>query len=314
MKEIKSGIWKYILPFMFLLIFVILMGKGNMVSHLSQPRRQLNVFVSILPQKYFVERISGDKVKVSVMVGPGQNPATYEPLPKQMVALTEANLYFRIGVPFESIWIKKIQSLNPQLKMVDTRGGIPLRKIEGSHNHYELEPGSKHEDNSLHEDKEVKDPHIWLDPLFVRIQAETICRELSAADPENKAFYERNLREFQDDLNQIHRELTETFQSLPVKKLMVFHPSWGYLADRYGLKQIPIEIEGKEPGPRELAKVIDQARQEGIKVIFVQSQFDTKAAESVARAVGGKVVPLDPLAEDYMNNLRRIATVIKKEL
>jgi zinc transport system substrate-binding protein len=314
MEKVKSGVWKYILLLMFLLIFLILMGKGNIVSHLAQPRRQLNVFVSILPQKYFVERISGDKVKVSVMVGPGQNPATYEPLPKQMVALTEADLYFQIGVPFETVWIKKIQSLNPQLKIVDTREGITLRKMEGAHSHNELEPENKHEDNKLSENKEVKDPHIWLDPLLVKIQVETICRELSAADPENKAFYEQNLREFQGDLDQLHGELTETFESLPVKKLMVFHPSWGYLTDRYGLKQIPIEIEGKEPGPRELAKVIDQAKQEGIRVIFVQTQFDTKAAESVARAVEGKVIPLDPLAEDYMNNLRRIAAVIKKEL
>ncbi len=304
MQKNKSGIWKYILPFI-LLMFVILLGKGNIVSHFSQSEQQLNVFVSILPQKYFVEKISGDRVKVSVMVGPGQNPATYEPLPKQMAALAEADLYFRIGVPFETVWIKQIQSLNPQLKIVDTREGITLRNIEGPHNH---------EANSLLENKEVKDPHIWLDPLLVKIQAETICRELSAGDLENKDFYEQNLREFQADLDQLHRELTETFQGLSVKKIMVFHPSWGYLTDRYGLKQIPIEVEGKEPGPQELAQAIDLAKQEGIKVIFVQTQFDTRAAESAARAVGGKVVGLDPLAEDYMNNLRKIAAVIKKEL
>lgn len=285
--------------------------KKTTLQNLSRTE-PLKVFVSILPQKYFVERIGGGQVVVSVMVGPGQNPASYEPLPKQMVALTEADLYFRIGVPFETAWIDRIRELNRRLIMVDTRVGIKLRKIEGAHHHGAPGEGSDQVGAESAEQHETKDPHIWLDPLLVKVQAQTICRELVAFDPKNQAFYEENLRRFQAELDQLDQELAATFQMAEVEKIMVFHPAWGYLTDRYGLEQIPIEVEGKEPGPRELAQVIEWAKQEGIQVIFVQSQYNTSAAESIARAVNGKVLTLDPLAEDYLTNLRRIAQTVTR--
>ena len=316
MNNNRRSVWKVAIPFLSLLLLIVgvvigIKSRNTITSHLSEGG-QLKVFVSILPQKYFVERIGGEKVAVSVLVGPGQNPATYEPLPKQMAALTEANIYFRIGVPFEMVWIDKIQALNPQLLIVDTREGIKLRAMEGAHEHNEVEAGSEDHDHGSLTTKEVKDPHIWLDPLLVKIQAQTICRELSNIDPINKRFYEQNLRNFCADLDRLHWEMAATFQTLTVKKLMVFHPAWGYLTERYGLQQIPIEVAGKEPGPQELAQVIEQAKQEGIKVIFIQAQFSTEAALSVARAVEGKVVAIDPLAEDYISNLRMIAETIKK--
>jgi zinc transport system substrate-binding protein len=274
----------------------------------------LKVYVSILPQKYFVERIGGQEVKVAVLVGPGQNPVSYEPLPKQMAALAEADLFFRIGVPFETALIGRIQELNPGLNMVDTREGIPLRPIEGAHQHGAAEEGEDALGAEHGEDDAVKDPHIWLDPLLVKAQAETICRALSALDPTNQDYYEDNLRRFQAELEQLDQELGATFRTAQVEKIMVYHPAWGYLTDRYGLEQIPIELEGKEPGPQQLAQVIERAKQEGIRVIFVQSQFDTRTAESVARAVNGHVVTLDPLAEDYLTNLRQIAQTIARGL
>ncbi|MBW2087071.1 MAG: zinc ABC transporter substrate-binding protein, partial [Deltaproteobacteria bacterium] len=123
---------------------------------------------------------------------------------------------------------------------------------------------------------------MWLDPELVKIQAATVCKALSAVDPAGKRFYDRNLREFLTELDKLNRDIAEAFRTLSVKKLMVFHPAWGYFAERYGLEQIPIEVEGKEPGPRELAAVIEYAKKEKIKVIFVQSQFSTEQAEAVA--------------------------------
>lgn len=260
---------------------------------------QLRVFVSILPQKFFVQKVGGDRVDVSVLVGPGQNPATYEPLPKQMGALSEASLYFRIGVPFETSWYERVRDLNPHLKIVDTREGIALRRVEGSSD----------VDNS----GDVKDPHIWLDPLLVKVQADTIYRELSLIDPQNKDFFKENLIKFQAELDELYVDLGNVFATLPVRKLMVFHPAWGYLFDRYELKQIPIEIEGKEPGPRELTRLVEFAQTEGIKVIFIEEQFDTSTAIAIAEAIGGKVVKLDPLSEDYFSNMRQIAKVIREE-
>lgn len=269
-------------------------------TKLAPPKNEkLQVFVSILPQKFFVEKIGGDLVEVSVLVGPGQSPATYEPLPKQMSSLAEAVLYFRIGVPFEIVWHERIRSLNPNLEIIDTREGIPLRKIEGS--------------VSKNSDEGVKDPHIWLDPILVKIQAETICTQLVSKDPENKTFYRANLAQFQNELDELYVDLKTSFDSLPVNKLMVFHPAWGYLFDRYGLVQIPIEVEGKEPTPRELTRLVELAKRENIKVIFIEEQFHTSSAVSIADSIGGKVVKLDPLAENYYENLRQIAQIIKGE-
>lgn len=291
-----------VLTFSLILIISILTIKfidlNNNEFDLAE-NEQLRIFVSILPQKFFVNKIGGDHVDVSVLVGPGQNPATYEPLPKQMGALSESALYFRIGVPFETSWHQRIRDLNPNLKIVDTREGITLRSMEGS----------RGEDNK----NNLKDPHIWLDPLLVKVQAETIYRELSDMDPKNRNFYEENLLKFQAELDQLDKDLSSVFATLPVGKLMVFHPAWGYLFERYNLLQIPIEIEGKEPGPRELTHLVELAQREEIKVIFIEEQFDTTTAISIAEAIGGKVVKLDPLSEDYFSNLRQIAKVIREE-
>lgn len=276
----------------------------------GQPGK-ISVFVSILPQKYFVERVGGDQVAVSVMVGPGQSPATYEPLPQQMSALATAQIYFRIGVPFETAWIDKLQTLNRELILVDLREGVPLRTMETPHHHppAETTAGTVHSDH--YHGGGLEDPHIWLDPLFVKIQAETIYRALAALDPSQRDYYQANLIAFQRELDQLHAELKQAFAGLKLKSIMVYHPAWGYLTDRYGLKQVAIEVEGKEPGPRELAQLIDYAKTEGIRVVFIQKQFNSAAAEAVARAVNGQVVAIDPLAEDYLTNMRRIARAIQ---
>ncbi|HEY8392819.1 MAG TPA: zinc ABC transporter substrate-binding protein [Capillibacterium sp.] len=311
MDRLGKQFGKGMLFFIAGLLLVIAVGAGTKyftAARIDHPDK-IKVFVSILPQKYFVERIGGDLVSVQVMVGPGHNPETYEPLPQQMEALAKSHLFFRIGVPFESAWLDKLEALNRELIIVDTREGIPLREMETFHFHGETDGTAAGHD---WHGEGMKDPHIWLDPVYVKIQAATISRALAAYDPAHRDFYEANLKAFQADLDALDRELAAAFRRLTVKKLMVFHPAWGYLTDRYGLEQIPLEVEGKEPGPRELARWVDFAKAEGIRVIFVQSQFNTAAAETVARAVGGQVVFLDPLAEDYLANMRRIAQAIQR--
>lgn len=299
---VTGGAWRslFLSQMLIALLIALMVSTGVSAAQSAQP---LKVFVSILPQKYFVERIGGENVDVSVLVGPGQSPTTYEPLPKQMAALAETTLYFRIGVPFESAWIDRIQGLNPKLKIVDTREGISLRAIDRTR---VAEPSTRKD--------EVLDPHIWLDPLLVKMQAETIYNELAGLDPENGELYKNNLEGFQLELDQLHWELGETLGGLLSKKVMVFHPAWGYLFDRYGLEQLPIEHEGKEPGPKALAELTELAQKEGIQVIFLEAQKPTETALAVANAVGAELVVLDPLAEDYFANLRLIADTIQKEL
>ncbi|MBT8764490.1 zinc ABC transporter substrate-binding protein [Desulfohalobiaceae bacterium Ax17] len=276
------------------------------------------VFVSILPQKYFVHKIGGDLVDVQVMVMPGASPATYEPRPKQMVMLRQARAYFAIGVPFERVWLKKFAGLNPKLLIVHTDAGIEKRhmeQIEGilnsvSDNHQE------HRVEHHHDRTGMKDPHIWLSPRLVKIQAENIFKGLVAVDPIHSAEYKRNFNRFCKSIEELEKKIKEILEpsKLNSRKFMVFHPSWGYFARDFGLKQVPIEVEGREPGVRVLQKLVQLAKREGIKVVFVQKQFSAKSAQVIAKAVGGQVVSLDPLAYDWEDNLLRVAKVLRRGL
>ena len=256
----------------------------------------VKTFVSILPQAYFVERVGGSYVDVEVLVGPGQSPATYEPTPKQMARLGEAEVYFRIGTPFEKGFIDKLADTHKHLEIVDTRKGVSLRYFKRS------KGGS------------IPDPHIWLDPGRVKIQAVTICNALSRLAPDRRSFFENNLRSFQADLDRVDENIAETLAPLKGSTFYVFHPAFGYFGDRYGLEQVAVEIEGKEPSPKQLSNLINKARNEGVRVIFVQPQYAKKDAETIAREIGGAVVPMNPLPREYLENLEHMASLLKKAL
>jgi zinc transport system substrate-binding protein len=256
---------------------------------------RVSVFVSILPQAYFVERIGGERVSVQTLIGPGQSPATWEPSPARMAALSEADVFFRIGVPFENTLMPKIVSSLPDLNVVDTREGITLRPMG---------PG----------ENAPRDPHIWLDPLLAKIQARTIADELSRLDPDGSDLYAQNLASLLDDLDSLDAEIREALGPARGSTMLVFHPSWGYFADRYGLRQLAIEVEGKSPGARQLHEIIETARAQGVRVIFVQPQFSTAGAEAIAREIGAVVTYADPLPRDYIAELRRVAHTVGDEL
>lgn len=260
---------------------------------------QLHVFVSVLPQKYLAERIGGAHAKVDVMVGPGRSPATYEPTPRQMAALSGARLYFRIGVPFEEVWIDRLAAANPGMTVVDTS---EMTETGGREEHDRHGPHSGH------------DPHIWTSPLLARKIARGMKDAFFVADPDRRSEYEENYGRLSADLAQLDTDIREIFEMVKHRKFMVFHPSWGYFADTYGLEQIPIEKDGREPGARQLAGLIETASSEGIRVIFVQEQFSRRNAEAVARAVGARVVAVDPLAEDYIANLRSVAALFAEAM
>jgi zinc transport system substrate-binding protein len=243
------------------------------------------VVVSILPQVDFVERIGGDKVQVSEMIPPGFSPATYDPSPEQLQKLQEADLYFRIGhVPFEKAQMEKLESLNPDMKVVDTSEGIDL--LNGT------------------------DPHIWLSPKLVKIQAKHIYDALVEYVPQNKDYFTQNYNQFIADLDELDQKLEDAFTPIKGQTILVFHPAFGYLADAYGFHQASIEIQGKDPTPAQLQEIIDKAKSDGVKVIFVQEQFSTESAEAVAQAIGGAVVQINPLAKDYFSNLESMAETI----
>lgn len=312
------------------ILFLFIIGLTGVGQALADNR--LPVFVSIQPQKFFVQQIGGDRVDVRVMVKPGASPATYEPRPRQMAALAGTRLYFAIGVAFESVWLGKIAAANPEMKVVHTDHGIEKRAMAAHHHDAEeaeySEKGEGHEGKHHAEDHHDHgkrqhhgdaghakdhlehtglDPHIWLSPQLVKIQTRAILNALKDADPGHRNVYESNFRDFTARIDQLDADLKQTFAGKTGLQFMVFHPAWGYFARAYDLVQVPIEIEGKDPKPAQLQTLIAEARSEGIRVIFVQPQFSTKRAELVAREIGGQVVVADPLALNWLDNMRAVA-------
>jgi zinc transport system substrate-binding protein len=267
------------------------------------------VFVSIVPQKYFVERIAGDSVDVVVMVEPGAEPHTYEPKPAQMTALANADVYFSIDAPFEATWLDKIEDINPELPIINTAEGITKRVMTEEH-HHEGEEESTEE----HEEEGELDPHIWLSPRLVAIQAKAIHAELVTLIPEQKDVYDANLTSFLTDIEALDASLKEGFANVSSHTFMVYHPSWGYFADDYGLTQVSVEIGGTEPSASELAEVIDEAKEHDIHVIFAQPEFSTRSAETVAEEINGKVAMISPLAENWLENMKTVGEVLAEGL
>ncbi len=300
---------------------------------------KLNVIVSILPQKAFVEAVGGDLVIVKELIPPGGSPHTYEPTPSDLASVEKADIYFRIGhIQFEKSHVNKFAGLNPYMKIIDTSVNVQLREFEDHEEHGHEEDHHEEEDHE-HEDEEHEeeehehvdeeheehedehdhdhtgvDPHIWLSPMQVKKQIDTIYQTLSSVDPANTENYFNNAQVFKNKLDALHAEIELELKALKTDKLMVFHPAWGYFADEYGLEQIAIEQSGKDPTAKELQHIIEEAKEEEIKVIFIQSQFSKAMAESVAEEVGAVVVSIDPLAEDYISNLRNVATTIAESL
>ncbi|MGD9058175.1 MAG: zinc ABC transporter substrate-binding protein [Desulfobacterales bacterium] len=267
------------------------------------------VFVSINPQQYFVKQIGKELVDVQVMVPTGADPHTYEPKPRQMAGISKAKAYFAIGVPFENVWLDKIAAANPDMTVVHTDDGIEKIPVTTQHH----DEGEAHHEEDAHGHGRL-DPHIWLSPPLVKIQALTIMSALQKMDPSHQADYQNNYQQFVAQIDQLDSELKTIFAGKQGMRFMVFHPSWGYFARAYGLKQVAVEIEGKDPKPAQVRELIEYARAKEINIIFVQPQFSTKSAQVVAKEIGGQVAFADPLAEDWLGNLREVADKFKAAL
>jgi zinc transport system substrate-binding protein len=266
------------------------------------------VAVSILPQQTFVQKIAGDHVNIALMVQPGSSPHAYEPKASQMQAISEASLYFAIGVEFEQAWLKRFMSQNKNLKIIDTTKGIEKMHMVGHHHH---DHDHHDHDHAHHHDEGGEDPHTWTSPANVKIMAQNICDALVSIDATNETIYKTNLAAFLQEIEETHATIKETLKDTPLyAKFIVFHPSWGYFARDYDLTQIAIEIEGKNPKPKELVKVIREAKEEKIQTIFTQPEFSDKSAKIIAEESGAKVVKVSPLNPDWSQNLIRMAQAI----
>jgi zinc transport system substrate-binding protein len=252
---------------------------------------KIGVVVTILPQAEFVENIGGDKVDVTVMVPPGASPHTYEPTPSQMTALSRAKLYARVGsgVEFELTWLDKLIAQNKDMLVVDCAKGIKLQPMTAGD---EDEPAGS------------MDPHIWMSPRNAEVMVQNIASGLIQIDPDNRAYYEQNRDAYLQKLVQLDQDIGDGLSGVKNRVFMVYHPAFGYFASEYDLTMLPIEAGGKEPTPAGLQHLIEQAKARNIKVVFAEPQFNPQSAKVIADAIGGRVVLIDPLARDYIQNLR----------
>jgi zinc transport system substrate-binding protein len=249
----------------------------------------MGVAVTILPQAEFAENVGGDKVAITVMVPPGANPHTTELKPSQMTEIAKAKMYAKVGsgIEFELTYMDKIVGINKNMLVVDCSKGIELRA-------------------SVDPDEPGMDTHIWVSPLNAKIMVQNICDSLVQVDPANKAYYEQNKDAYLQKLDALDQELRSSLANIKNRAFIVLHPAWSYFARDYDLEQIPIEIGGKEPSAQDVARIIDEAKQRNIKIIFASPQFNPQMAEVIANEIGGKVVLIDDLARDYIENLHKV--------
>ena len=289
MKKFYRNLF-FLLAFIFFLTGILTGCNEIEESSSTAKEKKPIIAVSIVPQETFVQAVGGELVDTVVLIPPGNNPENYAPSPQTLVKLSEATLYFSLGVPAEKANIlPKIPEINETLKVID------LAAIVG-----EIYPHRKFAPNSI-------DPHIWLSPKRVVVMIETIAQELAQIDPENKAVYEENAQKYIEKLTTLDEDIKSLLADVPNKTFIIYHPSLGYFADDYGLVMIAIEEEGKEATIESIQNIIDVAKGKNIKVVFYQAEHDSKQAKTIAEELNGKTVLLDPLAPNYLENMYKIA-------
>jgi zinc transport system substrate-binding protein len=311
----KVAIVRNIIP-VFALGALMLLAFHEANARPHEPRGsadRIRCWVTILPQAFFVERIGGDYVDVRVMVGPGQTPHTYEPKSRQLAELAQSDVYFSIGVAFEESALPRIESNFKKLRIVDSCAGIPRRAMTGWHGH---EPSPQREAGQLSRPLSSSkkppgrgslDPHVWLSPKHAIVICANIRVALAELDPAHDDYFASRAEELVDEIERVDAEIARMLAPYRGREIFVYHPAYGYFTDAYGLTQVEIEERGSIPGPKHLAKLVERAKAARARVIFVQPQVSDTYARTVADAIGARVVPLDPLAMDYTENLLLMA-------
>jgi zinc transport system substrate-binding protein len=268
----------------------------------------LRVFAGIPPVAYLVEHVGGENVHVDILVQPGQDPHIFEPLPRQVVALGKARLFFKVGMPFEDRLVEKIARQHGRMTVVDTAAGVHKRLMTEACGQAEHGTGHDHDEGC------GPDPHVWLAPQNLKTMAANVAAALEQADPAHADEFRRNLAALLADLDAVDVRVGRALAPHRGQSFYVFHPAFGYFGDAYGLRQETIETEGRSPTARQLRALVKQARRENVKIIFLQPQLDPRSAGAVANALGGTVAPMDDLAPDVIANLDAIAAKVESAL
>lgn len=286
---------------LFLAIFsVVLFAMGGCNTN-QKAGYTPTVFVSIQPLKYFVERIADSTVQVKVLVPPGSSPEMFEPTPRQMAELSGTKAFFAIGLlDFEKGMEPKLRDI-ANFRYIDLSQGLNL--IEGECNH-------QHEHNAEEHHHHAVDPHTWMSTANARLMAQSIAKTFGTLFPEKESEFSANLNRLMAEIDSVDRTVRNILEISGRKTFVIYHPALGYFARDYGLTQLSIEFEGKNPSAKGVMEVVERCRAEGIKVVLSQSQFDTHNAQTVARELNGRVVKVDQLQENWSESMIHIANAI----
>jgi zinc transport system substrate-binding protein len=286
---------KHIFP----LILILLTGLFSCNSP-KETAIEKAISVSVLPQKYFAEAIAGSTIKVNVMIPPGASHSSYEPTARQMNLLTNSQAYLKIGhLDFELAWMPRFVGINTEMKIFDLSEGIDL--ITGKSHQY-------HESENLHsnEDTEGVDPHIWMSPANVKKIAFNILNSLTSVYPADSSVFLTNYNAFIIQVDSVLALFNAQAEMLKGKSFIIYHPALAYLARDYGMEQIVLEFEGKEPPPAHIKSIIDLAKEKNIKYIFVQKQFSIDNSRSLANEINAEIIPINPVDEDWKGQMIEI--------
>ncbi len=278
-----------------LIIAVVLFSCNSKKANKNEAGNVITV--SILPQKTFIEKIAVDDFKVNVLIPPGASPAAYSLLPSQLIDVAKSAVWFRIGyIGFEYSWKDKIAQANTDMKVVDLSEGLDLI-------------ADKTEQHGDHVHMQGVDPHIWLSPVLVKQMAKKILDELLILKPEKRIEYEKNYLKFAKEIDKINIEIKDKLKEFQGKKIIVFHPSLSYYARDFGLEQFSLETGGKEPTPKQLARVVEVAKKENLKIIYIQSEFDLEHARVFADEINGEIIQVWPLNPEWEDNLIKMTNI-----
>ncbi len=248
-----------------------------------------SVLVSVVPYAFFVEKIAGDALEVQILVPPGANPHVYEPSPKQVEKAYLAKVWFRLDEPSEKKIFSVLCEQNRAMKMVDLSEGLDL--IGDCHH-------------------EGADKHIWLSPKLAEKQATLIAQTLGEMFPQMQQQFQKGLDSFLKDLESLDAEIGAKLKPFAGDALLVSHPAFGYYCREFGLKQLSIEYEGKDPLPQDIEQTLKEAKESHVRAVFTQIQYNNKGAELIAEKLHLPVYSVDPYASDYLENLRHITELI----
>ncbi|EAI4429250.1 zinc ABC transporter substrate-binding protein [Campylobacter lari] len=266
------------------------------------------ISVSIPPQAFFVKKIAQDSVETNILIPPNSDEHNFDFKPQALKKLEQSKIYFLADLELEKMLEEKFKSTLKNVKIVNINEGVSLLEEEQEHAH------EKHVHHHHEEHSHAKDPHVWLDPILVKKLAQNITKALSETFPENKTFYENNLQAFEKELDAIDLTIKNKLKNIKKNEFIVYHPSWAYLAKRYNLKQIPVEIDGKEPKTKDLQKLIKTAKEKNIHIIFTQPGFPESAAKTLAKELDAKIISINHLAKNWDEELLKSVNTLSSAL